>query len=276
MFFKYLFFFLFLISCSSTDIKKEQASISKKKTIPLNVIYKIALENFEKGNYADAEIQFKTVETDYSYSNWAAKAKLIRAYIFYDSGRYIESLTLLQNFKKRYPGSKEIDYVEYLIGICLFEQVNFISLSQENTNLALRQFQKVIDNFPNSSYASDAKYKIDLLNEQLSGKELYLARYYIKRKKWLPAIYRLDNIVKNYQSTIFIEEALHRLVEIHFNLGNVDAAKKYASILGYNYNQSDWYKKSYNLLEAKNIYLENSKQKTNLKEKIKKLIKLNN
>lgn len=276
MFFKYLFFFLFLISCSSSNIKKEQASISIKKTIPLNVIYKSALENFEKGNYADAEIQFKIVENDYSYSNWAAKAKLIRAYIFYDSGRYIESLTLLQNYKKRYPGSKEVDYVEYLIGICLFEQVNFISLSQENTNLALKQFQKVIDNFPNSSYANDAKYKIDLLNEQLAGKELYLAKYYIKRKKWLPAIYRLDNIVKNYQSTIFIEEALHRLVELHFNLGNVDAAKKYASILGYNYNQSDWYKKSYNLLEAKNIYLENSKQKTNLKEKIKKLIKLNN
>ena len=147
-------------------------------------------------------------------------------------------------------------------------------MSQENTDLALRQFEKIILNYPNSGYATDAKFKIDLINEQLAGKEMYIARYYAKREKWLPALYRLNNVFKNYQTTIFIEEALHRLVEIHYIIGNIDTAKKYASILGYNYNDSDWYKKSYNIIEGTNILMDKTKQKKSLKERLKKLIRL--
>ena len=198
----------------------------------------------------------------------------MRAYMYYDAGDYVAALTLLQRFKQRNSGSKNLQYVEYLIGICMFEQINYISLTQDPTELALRQFEKSMSNYPSSSYATDAKFKIDLINEQKAGKEMYLARYYAKKEMWLPALYRLNNVFKDYQSTVFIEEALHRLVEIHYKIWNIETAKKYASILGYNYNDSDWYKKSYNIIEGTNIPMDKTKQKKSLKERLKKLIRL--
>lgn len=196
----------------------------------------------------------------------------MRSYIYYDSSEYIAALTNLQKFKKRYAGNDNYVYAEYLIALCLFEQINFASLSQENTELALKQFEKIIKNYPNTKYATDSKFKIDLINEQFAAKEMYLARYYIKRERLLPAMYRLNNIVNNYQTTIFIEEALHRLVEINYYIGNIKSAKRYAAILGYNYNDSDWYKKSYNIVEGTNIPIEKQKTKKNFKEVLKELI----
>ena len=199
----------------------------------------------------------------------------MRSYIYYDAGEYIKALVHLQKFKKRYAGSKNIDYVEYLIGMCIFEQINFAALSQENTYLALRQFDKVIKQFPNTEYAYDAKFKIDLINEQLAAKEMYLARFYMKKQKWTPALLRLNNVLEKYETTIFIEETLHRLVEIYYNLGNMQAARKYASILGYNYNDSDWYKRSYNIVESANIPLSKSKQNKSFKDSIKQILRMN-
>ena len=232
-------------------------------------MYKEAFDNFEKGDYLTAIKLFELVEKDYAYTEWASKALLMRSYMYYDTSNYVRALENLQRFKKKYAGNKNIDYAEYLIGLCLFEQINFSYLSQENTKLALKQFNAIIKNYPNSKYSSDVKFKIDLIREQLASKEIYLARYYAKRKKWLPAIYRLNNIVKNYQDTIFIEEALHRLVEINYSIGNIVSAKKYASILGYNFNDSDWYKKSYLILEPKSL----EKNKKNFKNRLIDLIK---
>ena len=275
MFLKYFYNFLLialLISVASCSSNNAEKSIKPKELISLEKLYTDAYSNFENGN-SDTVVQlFEMVERDYSYTEWGPRASLMRAYLYYDAGDYVTALTNLQRFKQRHSGSKNIQYVEYLIAICMFEQINLVSLSQENTDLALRQFEKVILNYPNSAYATDAKFKIDLINEQLAGKEMYIARYYAKREKWLPALYRLNNVFKNYQTTIFIEEALHRLVEIHYIIGNIDTAKKYASILGYNYNDSDWYKKSYNIVEGTNIPLEKAKQKKSLKERLKKLI----
>jgi outer membrane protein assembly factor BamD len=275
MFLKYFYNFLLialLISVASCSSNKAEKSIKPKELIPLEKLYTDAYSNFENGNYNAAINIFEMVERDYSYTEWAPRSLLMRAYIYYETGRYVDALVNLQRFKKRHSGSKSIQYAEYLIGICMFEQINLVPLSQENTDLALRQFEKVILNYPHSAYATDAKFKIDLINEQLAGKEMYIARYYAKREKWLPALYRLNNVFKNYQTTVFIEEALHRLVEIHHTIGNIDSAKKYASILGYNYNDSDWYKKSYNIVEGTNIPLEKAKQKKSLKERLKKLI----
>ena len=197
----------------------------------------------------------------------------MRSYIYYDSSRYLEALASLQKYKTRYAGSKDLAYAEYLIAMCLFEQIGIVSLSQENTNLALKQFKKIIEKYPNSIFVDDSRFKIDLLIEQLAGKEMYLARYYMKRQKWVPALYRLNNIYKNYQTTIYIEEALHRLVEINYKIGNIESAKKYASILGYNFNDSDWYKKSYNLIEKKNYSIYKNKEKKSFKEKFLQLIR---
>ena len=275
---KFLKFFLsivsifLLISCSSNNKNNE---FIKKEIIPLEILYKKAYENYELGDYNESIRLFDLVEKDYSYSEWAPKALLMKSFLYYDAARYIDALSNLQRFKKRFSGHANIDYAEYLIAMCLFEQINFASLTQENTSLALKQFNKILAEYPNSDYEIDIKFKIDLLNEQFAAKEMYIARYYIKKEKWLPAIYRLNNIVKNYQQTIYIEEALHRLVEVNYKLGNIASAKKYATVLGYNYNDSDWYKKTYKIVEDKNFVIENSNHNKSFIEKFKKLIKLN-
>ena len=275
--FKKILIFFFLVfslivfnSCTSND----KIKIEPKVKIELEVLYKQALINFQNGNYNDSLTLFEKVEKDYSYTEWAPKALLMRSFIYYETASYIPALINLKKFKSRYSGHKNIDYAEYLIAICMFEQINFVALSQEPTELALKQFKKIISDYPKSNYVNDARFKIDLINEQLAAKEMYLARYYSKRDKWVPALYRLNIVLEKYQNTIFIEEALHRLVEINFKLGNINSAKKYAAILGYNYNSSDWYKKYYKILNEKNIEIEKNKEKKTLKEKIKQIIQM--
>ena len=263
---------IFIHGCSPRD---KTIFADPKTVIPLEKLYTEAYLSFENNNYRDAINLFREVEKNYSFNTeWASKSLLMRGYIYYEVSRYVESLEILKKFKTRYAGNKNIDYVEYLIAMCLFEQINIIALSQENTLLAERQFKKIILNYPNSKYAEDSKFKLDLIQDQLAGKEMYVARYYIKREKWGPALIKLNKIIKYYETTVYIEEALHRLVEIHYKLGNIPAARKYASILGYNYNDSDWYKKSYNIVENKNLPTGKEKQKKSLKEKLKKIIKL--
>ena len=269
----YVTFFLilasfFLINCSS----KNENLIKPKKTIPLELLYKEAYKNFEQGKYQDAVELFQEVEKNYGYTEWAAKALLLKSYIYYDSSRYVEALENLKNFKKLYSGNSELAYVEYLIAICLFEQINISARDQTNTRLSFQQFNKVIKNYPNTPYAEDLKLKLDLINDQLAGKEMYVARYYQKREKWLAALKRLTNILEKYQTTIYIEEALHRMVEIHYKIGNIEAAKKYASILGYNFNDSDWFKKSYTIVVDKDFVVQQKNTKKTLREKLKALI----
>ena len=269
-FYKYLLIIIpiFLYGCSS---KEKTVFAQPKKVIPLGILYTKAYESYKNNQYKEAIDLFVDIEKNYSFNTpWASKSLLMRGYIYYESSRYVESLEILKKFKTRYSGSKNIDYVEYLMAMCLFEQINIVSLSQENTFLAERQFKKVILKYPTSVYAEDSKFKLDLINDQLAGKEMYVARYYIKRDKWGPALIRLNKVLKDYETTIYIEEALHRLVEINYRLGNIPTARKYASILGYNYNDSDWYKKSYNIVENKNIPIKKEKQRKSLKEKLKK------
>jgi outer membrane protein assembly factor BamD len=273
-FYKYLLIvsLIFAYGCSS---KNKTIFAEPKTAIPLEKLYAEAYLNYKNNKYQDAVELFEEVEKNYSFNTeWASKSLLMRAYIYYEVSKYVETLEILKKFKTRYAGNKNMDYVEYLMAMCLFEQINIIALSQENTLLAERQFKKIILNYPTSNYAEDAKFKLDLIQDQLAGKEMYVARYYIKRNKWGPALIRLNRIVKEYETTIYIEEALHRLVEIHYKLGNIPVARRYASILGYNYNDSDWYKKSYNIVENKNLLIEKEKQKKSLKEKLKKIIKL--
>jgi outer membrane protein assembly factor BamD len=273
-FYKYLLIvsLIFIYGCSS---KNKGIYAEPKAVITLEKLYAQAYLNFANNKYQDAIDLFEEVEKNYSFNTeWASKSLLMRGFIYYEVSRYVESLTILKKFKKRYAGNKNIDYVEYLIAMCLFEQINLIALSQENTLLADRQFKKIILNYPTSKYAEDSKFKLDLIQDQLAGKEMYVARYYTKREKWGPALVRLNKVLKYYETTVYIEEALHRLVEIHYKLGNIPAARKYASILGYNYNDSDWYKKSFNIVENKNLPIKKEKQKKSLKEKFKKIINL--
>ena len=251
---------------------KNEKIISQKKIIPLEILYKEAFKNFDQGKNQEALDLFLEVEKNFGYTKWAQKALLFRAFIYYENSKYIESLELLKNYKKLYQGSSDLIYAEYLTAICLYEQINIASKDQTTTYLALDYFKRFLKNYPNSDYSDDLRLKLDLINTQLAGKEMYVARYYQKREKWLAALRRLNEVLIKYETTVYAEEALHRLVEIHYKIGNLDHAKKYASILGYNYNEGDWFKKSYTVITGKEFLNKNSINKKTFLQQIKSLI----
>lgn len=259
------FLFIILLSCSSD----KNIKIKKKEELQsAEFLYTTALNEYEEGKLQSAIDFLKTIESNYSYSIINQKSILMIAYIYYEGNDYIKSLEYLKKFKNTFPASKYFSYAEFLIGLCLYDQINIVSKDQTNTALALQQFNKIIKEYPNSLYAQESKVKIDLINEQLAGHEMYIARYYISKEKWISAILRLQIVIEKYQSTIFIDEALHRMVEINYRLGNLETAKKYASILGYNYNSSDWYKKTYKIVGDKKYSILNDEKKRTIKDKL--------
>jgi outer membrane protein assembly factor BamD len=265
---KFLIFPIILIltfSCGNNDglIKKPE------KVPPLDILYKTAFKLYEEGSWSEAIDLFQKVETKYSFSEWAPRATLMIMYIYYESSEYYQALEYANKYKKLYPSSKNITYVDYLIGLVFYEQISTVARDQTYTKEALKKFNELIDNNPNSIYAKEAKYKIDLINEQLAGKEMYLARYYMKKSKWVAAIKRLNIILDKYEQTVYVPEALHRLVEIYYKLGNLNQASKYGAILGYNFNDNEWYKKSYKIVADKDYSTEKKAQKIKFRDKIK-------
>ena len=264
-----LIFFFFVISCGG----KENQIKKPEKVPPLNILYKAAFTLYEKGEWKKSVEFFQKVETRYSFSEWSPRATLMIMYIYYEIGERIKTLEYAKKFKKLYPKNKNLDYVEFIIGLTFYEEINVISRDQTNSEAALNQFKKIIKLYPNSIYADEAKLKIDLINEQLAGKQMYIARYYMNNSKWIAAIKRLDIIINEYKTTIYTKEALHRLVEIYYRLGNIKESRKYAALLGYNFNDSNWYKKSYKIIADKNYIIKEKKQKRKLRDRVKKLFK---
>ena len=260
---------LFVVSCGGKDnqIKKPE------KIPPLDILYKVAFQSYEEGDWNRSIELFQKVETRYSFSEWAPKATLMIMYINYEAGESVQTLQYAKKFKKLYPKNESIDYVEFITALTFYEEINVVSRDQTNSVAALNQFKMIIKKYPNSIYADEAQFKIDLINEQLAGQHMYIARYYMKKSKWIAALKRLNIIISDYDTTIFAKEALHRLVEIYYRLGNIKLAKKYAATLGYNFNDSDWYKKTYKIIGDKNYIIEEKKQKRKLRDKIKKLFK---
>jgi outer membrane protein assembly factor BamD len=264
-----LFCLIILSSC-----QKSQDKIQKPQAIPpLNVLYKTAYNLFDEGKYKESIDLFKQVENKYSFSKWAPRATLMIMYMYYDSGEYYYTLEYANKFKKFYPANKNIDYVDFIIALSFYEQINVVSKDQTNTEFALKKFIEIKKKYPNSIYLDEINFKIELIHDQLAGKEMYIARYYMNKSKWIPAINRLEKIIKKYKTTNYNQEALHRLVEIYYKIGNFNQSKKYAAILGYNYNDSDWYKRSYKLIENKDYIINKKENKRKLKKKIKELFK---
>jgi outer membrane protein assembly factor BamD len=249
-----LLIFFSVISCSSSEDKK-LTDLSKKNKIELPALWKFAIDDFNNSLPEEAIEKFKLVEKDYSYTEWAPRSLLMIAYVYYEANRCADAISAVERYIKFYPNNIERIYAEYLKGVCYFEEVSEFSKDQDNTFKAINQFKLLISSYPNTEYANDAKYKLDLLNDLLAGKEMYVARYYMNIQKWGGAINRLQTIIEKYQNTIYIEEALYRLVEIYHKLGLVEDASKAAAILGYNYNSSEWYKKSYLLVSTNQITL---------------------
>ena len=257
---------LFLIfSCSNS--KKDVVYEPSNKLNPYD-LYKEGLDAFEINDYFFASKKFSEAELNFENIELAAKAAIMSSYSLYGISFYDQALENLERFLRTYPADKNIIYAHYLIAIIFFEQIEDEKKDLNPLKEANRKIDFFLKKYPNSDYAIDLKFKKNLIINQLAAKELYVAKYYISTQKWIPAINRLKVIVSDYDKTIFIEEALHRLVEIYFHIGLENEANKYAKILGYNYNSSEWFKQSYRILNRDYEFkLKRNNNKTNKKEK---------
>lgn len=256
---------LLIFSCTK---KIEKKSIIQEKSIDLQILetYKEAINELEAGDAIFAAKKFNEVEILFPQSEWAPKSTLMAAYAYYAQDYYFDTIEELKIFLKKYPNHKDVDYAYYLMGMAYYEQIVDEKKDLNSILMAKKQFEKVVNDFPETDYALDAKFKLDLIADLLAAKEMYLGRYYFEKKKWIPAINRFNNIVKKYDKTIYVEEALHRLVEVYYTIGLIDEAKKYANLLGYNYQSSEWYEMSYSVFDKK--YKDNKKETQNNKNNI--------
>ena len=272
--FIYLFIFLFIFSCSK---KEEKITVLKEKSLETQMIevYNQAMEEFERGDVIFAGKKFSEVELLYPQSTWAARAVLMSAYGYFTQGYYNDAINDIERFLIKYKNHPQTDYAYYLLALCHYDQIIDEKKDLNQIIKAKKYFEFIVKNYPNTEYAFDSKYKLELILEIIASKEMYLARYYVDREKWIPAINRFKIVVNEYDRTIYVEEALHRLVEIHYRLGLIDEAEKYAVLLGYNYQSSQWYESSYKILN-KNYVKIKSKDKSSedgILKKIKKLFK---
>ena len=249
----------FVFSCSKKEVEISKPA-NKEKAFE---IYQVAVEAMDNGEYFFAAGKFKDAEEIMPKIELAAKSSIMASYCLYLINFYDEADLYLKRFIKRYPVDKNIPYVHYLIAINSYEQI----LDEKKDISPLLETKKKMNfylkEFPDTEYALDLRFKLDLINNQLAAKEIYVAKYYIKSQKWIPAINRLKLIVDDYSETIFIEEALHRLVEVYYKVGLEEEAKIAAALLGYNYNSSKWYEQSYKIInsEYKIKKLDNNKKK---------------
>ena len=272
--FIYLFIFIFIFSCSK---KEEKITVLKEKSLETQMIevYNQAMEEFERGDVIFAGKKFGEVELLYPQSTWAARAVLMSAYGYFTQGYYNDAINDIERFLIKYKNHPQTDYAYYLLALCHYDQIIDEKKDLNQIIKAKQYFEFIVKNYPNTEYAFDSKYKLELILEIIASKEMYLARYYVDREKWIPAINRFKKVVNEYDRTIYVEEALHRLVEIHYRLGLIDEAEKYAVLLGYNYQSSQWYESSYKILN-KNYVKIKSKDKSSedgILKKIKKLFK---
>ncbi len=272
--FRALYFLLFLfilVSCSKNNIEK---SVIKEKSLELQVleVYGIGKDALEGGDVLYAAKKFNEAETLFPQSDWAPKSALMAAYSYYVQDYYSDSIAELERFIRVYPYHKDVPYAHYLMGICYFEQIVDEKKDLQSIKNAKIKFNYVLKEYTNTEYALDAEFKINLINDILASKEMYIGRYYFEKKKWISAINRFRTVVDDYDTTIYTAEALHRLVEVHYTIGLIDEAEKYAKLLGYNYGSSEWYENTYSLFD-KNYKIRKKSRFKELKKKNKKVLK---
>ena len=267
----FLFFLLLIINLASCSKKEEKVSLIKEKNLEMQMIeaYNEGLKEFNKGDVFFAAKKFNEVELLYPQSIWAPRSTLMAAYVWYSQLYFNDAIFELERFLDKYKNHPNTDYAYYLLGICHYNQIIDEKKDLGEILKAKTYFTMLINEFPNTDYAEDAQFKLELIEEVLASKELYLANYYFDREKWIPAMNRYKKIVNQYDTTIYVEEALYRLVELNYKLGLVNEAKKYTALLGYNYQSSEWYEKSYKIL---NKNYKKTKKKQNLKNQ-KSLLK---
>tara|TARA_B100001564_G_C20622605_1_gene663082 strand:- start:78 stop:920 length:843 start_codon:yes stop_codon:yes gene_type:complete len=262
IFIKIILIFLFCISCSKQQIEKSKI---KEKSLDLQVLeaYEEGVKAMEGGDVLYAAKKFNEAETLFPQSDWAPQSALMAAYSYYIQDYYGDAIAELVRFKKIYPKHKNLDYANYLLAICYYEQIVDEKKDLQAIVKAKNSFIYLIKKYPNTEYALDAEFKIDLINDILAAKEMYVGRYYFEKKKWIPAINRFRTVVDEYDTTIYIEEALHRLVEVYYTIGLEEESQKYANLLGYNYKSSQWYEMSYSVFNKNYVSNKLKKDKKN-------------
>ena len=265
--------FITLQSCSKD--KKEISPIKEtNQEMEMISTYTEGLNNINSGEYFYAAKKFLESELLFPQSDWAPKSALMASYAYYIDGYYPETIFNLERYIKTYPKDKRLNYAHFLLAMSHYQTIVDEKKDLEPLITAKNKFEFVVKNYPNTDFALDSKFKINLINDILASKEMYLGRFYIKKEKWIPAINRFKNILNNYETTIYAEEAIHRLVEIHYRIGLLEESKKYANLLGYNYLSSDWYKRSYKVFNKSyktKIIKKDKKEKKGIIKKFRKL-----
>ena len=267
-------FILTLFSCTKKDTREIQLPSTTQEAME---VYKDALKSMEEGQFLIASEKFDKSESLLPQTIWAAKSALMSSYCLYSISFYDEAILNLKRFKKLYPADPNMDYASYLIAVIYYEQILDEKKDIEKLIFTKKAIEEFLKKYPNTDYAMDLKFKLDLVINQMAAKEISIARFYIQNEKWIPAINRLKIVVDEYDKTIFVEEALFRLVEIYYRIGLIEEAKAAASLLGYNYNSSEWYERSYTVLNKnyKPKSKQNDKDEKNLVNRIKKIFLLN-
>ena len=264
-FFLIFLLLIFFASCSKKTIEKTSI---KEKEIELQMIeaYQEGLKELKRGDVLFAAKKFNEAEILFPQSDYAPKSALMAAYSYYSQNYYGDAIAELERFLRIYPNHYNIDYAEYLLGLCFYEQIVDEKKDLKSILDSKRIFLNIINKYPQTDFAIDAEFKLDLIEDILAAKEIYLGRYYFDKKKWISAINRFRSVTDNHDTTIYVEEALHRLVELYYIIGLENEAKKYANLLGYNYKSSEWYEKSYSIFDK--MYEKNKNDKITNKDKL--------
>ena len=264
-----------LWSCADKT-KKISKIVEIDMELQMSNAYKEGYFEFERGDILLAAKKFNEAELLYPQSPWAAKSAIMAAYVYYTQNYYSDAIYELERYLKTYPKHEDKVYAHYLLAISIYEQIVDETKDLKSLLDSKERFELIIKKYPSTEFAEDSRFKIDLINEILAAKEMYVAKYYLDKKKWIPALNRYKIILEEYDTTIYTEEAIHRLVEINYRLGLVEESKKYAILLGYNYESSEWYKNSYKVFnkDYRDSVKELRKSKNRKKGLIKKFKKL--
>jgi outer membrane protein assembly factor BamD len=266
-------YIIFIVSCSKDKSKVEQVLLEQDVEAEMILAYKEGMKQLKKGDALFASKKFDEAEILFPQSIWATKASLMSAYALYSQNYYDDAIFNLERHIRNYPKDEDLVYAHYLIAICYFEQLYDEKKDLKPLVRAREKFEHILKKYPNTDYAIDAKWKMGLIVDQMAAKEMYIGRYYMKMEKWIAAINRFKFVVQYYDTTIYIEEALHRLVEIYYKIGLVEDAQKVAAALGYNYGSGEWYKNSYRIFNKsyKAEKITKKKKDSFIRKKFKKL-----
>ena len=258
---------IFLTSCS----KEKKITVINETDINLQMIslYEEGYQELLNGDTLYAANKFREAELIFPQSEWAPLASLMSAYAYYSDDYYFEAIDQIKDYMRKYPNHINNDYAHFILAMCYYENIVDEKRDLEPLLNSKKEFELIIREYPDTDFALDAKFKIELIKDRLAGKEMFIGRHYLKSKKWIPALNRFKNVLENYETTVYVEEALFRLVETNYKIGLVEESKKYANLLGYNYGSSEWYKASYKIFNQDYKYDEKQLKKNKQKDKKK-------